>query len=328
MKQKYFCLVMQFLLISGICSVPVRAQNPDVSLSEILQAVQKNVDFLKEQIINFTCKEEITIEEFNYKGKIKKTTNIISDYRAFPEMAKSEQASLIVPGILREERETLSVKENGKAKKVKNFTEPVYLSGRDDFTELFVWFDKQNEEYFDYKLNGVEKVNERNTYVITIKQKEKESGKIGNWRWNNLIYEGIAWIDAETMEVIQINRGVVGVKFISRKLFTASQITKHFRTRYEYDKVKIGDQLLTLPAAKTVEVFSGRHTIWIGSGVPPEVDLEKGIELFRTNVGGHFGESMRRDTTYKYKYSNHKAFSVDTNVFTVDTEIRYGATDE
>ena len=117
MKQKV-CLLMQFLFISGICAVPVNAQDSDVSLSEILQAVQKNVDSLKEKLVDFTSREEFTIEEFDSKGeKVKKTTNIISDHRAVPEAAKPEQLSLVLPSIIREEREILSAKENGYARK-------------------------------------------------------------------------------------------------------------------------------------------------------------------------------------------------------------------
>jgi hypothetical protein len=298
MKQKYICLVMQFLLISGICSVPVRAQDSEVSLSEILQAVQKNVDILKEQNTNLISDEEITIEEFDNKGKIKKTTNIISEYRIIP--TKSEQ--LFSYGIPQEERNVLSAKENGKIKKMKKFDDPV-LASKNAGADLCVVFDRQNEEYFDYtffngtilsasrdkqneeysayELNITEGIKGRKVYMIDIEQKEADRGKINHHRWN-LKYKGVALIDVGTMEIVQLNRSRVTVVGLRNKPIY------YYFIQNEYDKVKINDQFLTLLVAKIVKVYRMDGTL---------------------------------DTVYKYKYSNYKAFSVKT-------KIRYGAMEE
>ena len=267
------------LLIMAIYPSFVNAQYTDISLSDIISAVQNNVAFLREHIADFTSTEEITIEEFNNKGKITKTTKIISNYRAFPEIKQQEQPSLILPGILGEQREVLFVKENDKDKKIKEFLEPIFFSGRDGFTELFVWFDKQNEQHFDYSLDGIELVGERNTFKVKLSQNEIESGKTDDGRgsWNTR-YQGVAWIDSETMQVIKLNRDRLKVVFHSRNRRATE---KYFSTEYEYGKVIIKDQLLMLPIAKTVEILR---------------------------------DNEKLETLYKYKYSNHKAFTVDTNI--------------
>jgi len=72
MTQKYFCFAMQILLFSVMCAIFVNAQELSNSLSEILRPVQENVEALKELNINLIAEEEITIEEFDNKGKKRK----------------------------------------------------------------------------------------------------------------------------------------------------------------------------------------------------------------------------------------------------------------
>jgi len=331
MKQACFCFI---LLILGICCVTANAQDSGVDIvqnqgvvtvknqgvvtvknqgvvsSEILQAVQKKVESLKEQNINLIAEEEITIEEFDDKGEINKTTDILSEYRIIPNnLGKS-----FAYGIPHEERTVLSAKENGKIKKMKKIDDPFITSGN-AFTDLYVVFDTQNEEYFDYSFFGNmslgpdEKSNlpdennkknfsgdykikirdalkGRNLYMINIIQKEADVGKTNNERWN-LKYRGLALIDLDTMEIVQVNRGktyrVLSVGFIVRVAVSR----KYFYTQYEYDSIKIGDRFLTLPTAKTVELYK---------------------------MNGQL------DAVYKYKYSNYREF-------TVDTKIKYGAID-
>jgi hypothetical protein len=75
-------------------------------------------------------------------------------------------------GILREDREMLSVKEDNNI--IKEFTEAVWAKGN-SYVDYFILFDKQNEKCFDYKLIG--RMEEPNAYVIEIKQKEIDIGK-------------------------------------------------------------------------------------------------------------------------------------------------------
>lgn len=298
-----------------LCAVPVNAQDSkdylSTVLSKILQAVQKNVDSQKMQMVNLSSREEITIEEYGGDGKIQKTTNIISDYRVFPktttEIPECRVVSEILESflpleILREEREVLSVKENDRI--VKDFKEPFWARGS-SFVDFFILFDKQNEECFDYELVNSIKVGDRSIYVIEIKQKKWDVGKKARGKGENISwevkYEGAALIDARTMEIIQLNRGGVNISYsdtiptISRAgtqfSFSTMEpiVTRHFfLTQYEYDKIKIRDHFLTLPVAKTVNLY-----------------LENG----------------QLNTVYKSRYSDHK-------MFTVEAKISFDTTDE
>jgi hypothetical protein len=308
MKQKFFrSMAILFLSIPVMCAIPVNARDTNTSLSEILQAVQQNVDFLKENIIDLISTEEITIEEFNDRGRRTRATNIISEYRIFPETTSlifdcrviyEITESLLPTGILREEREILSVKENNRMQRPDRFEfeEPFWARGS-SYVELLVLFDKQNEKCFDYELQGVENINDRNLYVIGIKQKEADVGTAHTERNENISwdvkYEGSALIDAGTMEIVQLNRGRVNINYNTRtqrakkspihEMFPSVAIARYVLfTRYEYERVKINDQFLTLPVAKTVELFR---------------------------------ENGQLNTSYKYRHSNHRAFAVDTKIF-------------
>ena len=280
MKHNLICLATQILLISGIYVIPVNAQDSVILNPNILQAIQKNVDFLEEQITNFLSHEETTIEEFDNKGRIKKTTKIISEYRAVLETAKPKQFYSVQSNLLNEERNVLSAKENGKDKKIKNYPEPFPLKTGDGYTDLFVVFSKENEKYFDYKVKGIEKNKERNAFIIEIQQKENDIGKIENWSWN-VRYEGYVWVDIDTLEVIQLKRNMIAVEY---KIIPEYIVVKreYFSTRYEYDKVWIKSQFLMLPVIKTIELFQ---------------------------------ENGQLSAVYKYNYSDFKSFDSSINIF-------------
>ena len=315
MKQKQFGAVRsitQFMMVLAICTVPVNAQNADISLLDILQAVQKKVDFLKEHLSDLISTEEITVEEFNdevkttgiFSGKTTKTTNIVSEYRLFPEFARtvsncrvvSEMLESLLPvDILREERTLLSVKENNKTQKIDRFTfdEPFWTRGS-SYINLLILFDKQSQDCFDYQLRGTGKIGDRNVYEIGIKQKEADIGETISdektkisWKGK---YEGLALIDAKTMDILQLTRDKVNiynvihqeVKLPAGRILIPQGIVRYaLFTRHEYTKMKINDQFLTLPVTKTVELY---------------------------------GENEQIISTYKYRYSDHKVFYVDTKI--------------
>ena len=281
--------LVQFMFILGMCAYPASAPGAEISISEILEAVQNNTASLREQIVDFTSKEEITIEEFNVdkKGVIgtKKTTNIVSEFRAFPKAAKSGQVATVLPDILQKERTVLAVTENGKDRKNKNYTEPDFFAANDAYTDLFILFDKQNEQNFHYELKGIEKIGERDVYVIRIAQKEMETGQVGKWEYN-IAFEGAARVDAETMEVVRLNRGRIyrihyGTRSPRDPRINSVETGSYYLSQHEYGKVKIMDRFLTLPVARTIRLFRN-------DGSP--------------------------DTVYKYRYSDFKAFTVDTKI--------------
>ena len=197
-------------------------------------------------------------------------------------------------GIVREERTVLAAKENGK--KVKDVTEQFWAKGS-SYVDLLFLFDKQNEKCFDYKLSGVGKIKGRNVYALEILQKKADIGeenikKDENVSWD-IKYKGVALIDAETMEIVQLNKDGVNLNYIGRRIepFGANPLYTIdwgpyvdryiFFTQYEYDKVKVKDQSLILPATKIVKLFRGNGQLY---------------------------------TTYKYRYSDHKAFDVDVKI--------------
>jgi len=310
---KYHLFSAKFLFMFFVCSTlvlfstmfvfPLSTQNTNISISDILSAVQNNVDFLKEHLADFVSDEEITIEEFDNKGRIKTTTNIIFQYRVFAEgkhdggdcdFVYGTLGSFRLEGIFHEERVMLSAKENNKTRKVDSFRfdEPIWAKGH-PYSDFIVLFDRQYESCFNYQLKGMEKINGRNAYVVEITKKETftgesekknpKTGEIMSWQ---IAYNSKAFIDAEDMELVQLNRDNLTMDY---HLFTAPYsadskpiVTRHtLNAQNEYAKIKIRNQFLNLPITKTVELFR---------------------------------ENGQPSSVYKYRYVNYKAFNADTKI--------------
>jgi len=294
-----------------MCAIPVNARDENASLAEILHAVHRNVDFLKENIINLINTEEITVEEFNDREKRTRAVNIISDYRVFPEKTGPISdcrviyeilESMMPTGILREEREMLSVKENNRTQRLDRFefTEPFWARGS-SYVDLLILFDKQSEQCFDYELKGAGNADNRDVYIIGIRQKEADIGETAGEKnetisWN-VRYRGVAFIDSATMEIVRLNRDMVNINYNTQRaknsplhdMFPSVALTRYgLLVQYEYGRVRINDKYLTLPVTKAVDLFR---------------------------------ENGQQDASYKYRYGNYRAF-------TVDTKIIFGATDE
>jgi len=322
-------VVIQVLLVSVMWAVSANAQDSEISISkniqnlqfqaEVIEALQKNVDILKNRIIDLISKEEITIdEEIDERGRPSKTTNLVSWYRVIPDVTKTKYTSdckfvfdvleSTQPiDFLREERNILSTKiiHDITRNKVGNFDEQFWARGS-SYAGLFVLFDKQYEKCFDYKLLGIGKLKELDVYVIEIKQKEIDignrdadgasagtySGNVGvSW---NLKYDGILLVDAKTMEIVQLNRRPVGINYGS-----GANIKEFvFTVQYEYEKVKIRDQFLTLPVAKNVKLFEYRVQ-----------GYEKLTDIFRKQT-----KNWHPAAEYKYRYGEYRAFGVDTKI--------------
>ena len=403
--QKYFCLIVQILLIFVICVISINAQDSKISLTaispniedtekleniqnlqtKILQNVQRQVDLLKENLVNIVSSEEVASERdseaFDSKGeKVIRTKNILSEYRisylkdvtdVIPDCSVVAKIfnPLEPPYILQEDRAVQSVKESNQRLPdiypYGVFTATLnqfYLDiARNSFLEMIVPFDKQYEKCFNYKLLGIAKIKERDTYVIEVMGKEKstEEGIIAQDKFTemswNIKFGGLALIDAKTMEIFQFNEKRVnmeiinsryqsgygepgwqqddGQKFINLgsdgKLMETGTYEKSpmkingkplfrvwndkrfvyvspdgrvsgnelfigysFLVQTEYDKVKVNDQLLTLPVTRTVGVYRRR------------IDLET----------YKFTDEADWRETYTTRYSDYKAFNVETNI--------------
>ena len=267
---------------------PVKAHDSTIKLPEILQAVQTYVDFLRNNVRDFVSREEITIEEFDNRGRINKTTEIISEFRVTPVRPELRKPGrLFLYTIPQEERTLLSVRENDKPRRNTNFSEPAFLVGLNPFNDLLVIFDKRNEEYFNYRLNGIETISGRKAYVIEIEQKEAEIGNTTTFWWIRK-YEGVAHIDVETMDVLKLNRGRHDFRPGARHLrYLGRLIGRNVSMRlphyhyYEYKKVNIGNQYYTLPVERTSRLYH---------------------------------QDGRIHTIFRYRYSDHRVFTVDTNI--------------
>ena len=214
--QKQFCLVVQILLILGVCVISINAQDSEISLSpvskesheqhileniqvvqtKVLQNIQKQVDLLKENLVNIVSHEESLSERggtYDSAGPNRKdniqTKSILSEYRVSYNGATviNPDCGIVAkilnpvehPYVLQEERNLLSEKitvNNAKVTTWHSYTqlEQFYLGiARNSFVELIIPFDKQYEKCFEYKLLGVTKIKDRDVYIMEVMGKEK-----------------------------------------------------------------------------------------------------------------------------------------------------------
>ena len=283
----------------GICTAPVNIKNSKVPLSEIIQIVQKNVNSLKEQIINFVSIEEFTFEEFNNSGKKAKTLNILSDYRVVHEQSASAESTKIIS---EETRNILSVKEDGKEKYVENYADFI-TAKHNPYDDLFIWFNKDTEKCFDYRLDNSVNIKKRKTHVIRISPKRNvlDIGQV--CRAIDMSNDGFVYIDTETTNILRSSKKpslyIREFDYVPPFNYTPLDSPKCFtkpcvyviQYEYDYGDVMIGDQAWRLPISKQVKV-----------------------EVVKTTY------DMQPWLVYKYRYIDHKTFTVGTKIWFPETD--------
>lgn len=353
MKKRHF-LTIPVLFISGIYAIHVSAQNSTTLLpfphkikdmqnalkiqnikaskdeiknlqTKILENAYKNVALLKENLVDIISREEVSriqasvIQKLSINGKdvsienLGKTPllivdnvgneytsiNMISDYRIIflPEETHmttvkcgdvAKMMDLSTPRYLSEERIKLSEKFGSLSLASDNYPNWDFVAN--GFNEYLIIFDKRYEKCFDYKLQGVAKIKERDALVLEIKGKDRISGKItGTFRKGadyNYKYNGYALIDVETLEIFQLNGGRIDLQSAD------GESTSAFFSQYEYDKVKIKDQSMMLPVVRNIVIF----------------------DIITRSVNDIGEQYDRLSTIYNYRYSDYKAFNVDTTI--------------
>ena len=343
---------------SGVALSPIQGDVQNLQ-AKIMQNLQKNTEYLKKHVSDLISRETfIFVSHVNppdvqmpdtptrlplYRHTLPnvqapRTQTIISELRVIPDKTKTNvyvdckfvtdiRDSLQLTGFLVEERKILSVKGNAN----RNISEDRDIKGS-SYAPLFVLFDRQYEKCFDYRLIGIGKIKKRNVYALEIIQKESDiateiftdytfsSGMTRNTSWDNK-FDGVAFVDAETMEIVRLDRMPVYKKmkydrdFITTDPMTGSEIGRRrifeeaFTIQYEYDKVKITDRFLTLPVAKIVKNHDVGDALNVG-GIfkKPKEPKEPKKNLYPI-------------TTYTFRYSDYRMFEVDTT-------IKYGAIEE
>jgi len=276
MKQKSLYMLIILLLIIGLFLLFANAQDSNSSLFEIIHNVQKTIHPLNEYIANFITTEEINIEEYDKNGIVTKKKSIVSEYRVVPNVLPSLQSSDITKDI----RDILLIKENDVEKNSTKFIEPVMAKGN-PYNDLLLWFSKDTEKCFNYKLTGTEKINARDAYVIQITTKKNAKDLGGICRFVSERNSGLAFIDRETMNIV-MSQGRMGKMRVGLTPFDLLLREPYsFASKYEYGNVEINNK-----------------TWWLA--------VTKQSKTLRRN--GH------PVIIYNYNYSNYKRFDVSTNV--------------
>jgi len=333
----YWLSITQFIFF--ICVVHSAAQYSEIPISEniqqlqakIVQKLQQDVDYLNENLIDFISSEELTIEaEFDTNGKPRITKSIISEYRVIPRIIKAGKTLTckLVYDVLSDSAEPVDFLREERNMKSGGFLGlPSYAAGQDQhifnvpfyaggssYSGFFVLFDKQYENCFDFKLVGAGKIMERDVYAMAINQKDNEIGDNSNtvssinMTWY-LGYNGVAWIDKDTMDIIQLNRMPVGITYgptpprPSKTSRTPPPDNQYiFTNEYEYDKVHIKDKYFTLPVTRTINLFYWK--------VPDPKTIMGGLKnLFQPTK-----KDWQLTAAFKYVYSDYRAFNVNTTI--------------
>ena len=327
MKLRSFCFVMPALLASAILTTAGNAQDSETAVSAIssdkvqnlqriiVQRLQKNTEYLKENIIDLISRETFSIEDHSrlYPEFGKAKQNTISDYLLIPDRVKANEHTgcnfidvndlFQLTGFVKEERRILSNAANHN----RNFADHkvAYGSG---VGALLILFDKKYEDCFDYKLAGLGKIREREVYSLEITQVKGDDiatvpGKTPDeLPFLNIVeikFNGVAWIDAETLEIVRLDRKPFRRYYDFYDVIVPAGREDVVTIQYEYDQIKIKDNFLTLPTAKTVK--------WFGADKRNKSLLD--IILFRKQK-----EILVLTDQFNFTYSDYKAFEVDTKI--------------
>jgi len=202
-QEKIEILQAKILVSAEDSEIPVTAlseqEKIEILQAKILKNVQKQVDLLKENLVNIISREELSNEVVTLSKKVEITeyrVSLISEpTSAIPDCGVVAKLlnPLEPPYLLQEKRSLLFVERKRGAGSF--FPQLIEGTVRNGFVELIVPFDKQYEKCFDYKLLGAAKINGRNAYVISVLGRE---------------------ISKEE-EIIKITRKTVGDKFVDEK---------------------------------------------------------------------------------------------------------------
>ena len=209
-QEKIEILQAKILVNAEDSEIPVTAlseqEKIEILQAKILKNVQKQVDLLKENLVNIISREELSSEVIALSKKVEITeyhvslisepTSAIPDCGVVVKLLNPQ----VPPYLLQEKRKLLSVERKSLTSRggpgpTSYFPRLIEDTVRNGFIELIVPFDKQYEKCFDYKLLGAAKINGRNAYVISVLGRE---------------------ISKEE-EIIKITRSTVGDKFVDEK---------------------------------------------------------------------------------------------------------------
>ena len=335
MKRRYFGRIIQILFIFGavVTFANINAQDletlmPSVSndtterknleiiqnqQAKILQNIQRQIDLLKENLVDIISLEEVTNERTGYyQGKQAiKTTSTLSDYRT---SYSKETAGVIhdcssvakilnpiePPYILQEDRKVRSIIRSDNYKDnwafVTTAIDQFYIDiARNSFVELIVPFDRQYEKCFDYKLLGVVKINDRNAYVIEVMGKESSREVKINTR------------DAFITEGDYVENGLLSKKEV--RLLEDENIEEgriiHFRDMETSWDIKFGG--MALIDVETMEIFQFNRKKVFMEIINSEYQSDNGTLGFFDPHGNkfiHLGSGGKAIESGKYEKSS------------------------
>ena len=144
MKQRYSRWIMMLPVIIGLAGFPVHTQESAMpAASDVLSHVQKNVQALRTLVPDFVCEEQVTDQHID-KGKVATRKVIDSQYRV---IRKDSPVPTAFPTFI-ESREVKTATVNNKSIVLRKYEPPIGVEGG-FCNDLFVLFDKENENCFD-----------------------------------------------------------------------------------------------------------------------------------------------------------------------------------
>jgi hypothetical protein len=209
------------------------------------------------------------------------------------------------------------------------------LSYHSSYGAYYALFDKKHEECFVYQLVGIGRIQEREVYALKFTQKKDRfiyrpddrgnferisqdlaDGKLISKYYKEtkykVNYSGVAWVDAETFELIRIDRK----PFYQYDQDRPDDVSIVNNDQYEYASIKVGGMLLTLPVSEIHKTFvknkENRDNRKLGE-FPDIVFLEK------PKLNNLWGEMI----TLTAKYSNYREFGSEASIYSVDVNISY-----
>ena len=263
-----------------LTAVSISAQ--ETSIADILPRVQKNVAALKVRTADFVCGENVwKRQNFTVSAERRDTRGGNFNARIIP--AESDGKSFLRSSLSMER--TVNTPDGSKTTELyldnSRKKEKLNSNNINRFDALFSWFDKENENCFDFELRGSEIIGGRDAYKIraVAKADRKRAGKICESFEKN--WNGTFWIDKETMQVVRLLTDTFKVSIPAiYALLTRGTYLATFQ--FDYSPVLIGKEHFWLPVTN--------HAI-IKKNEKVQIDIEheyRDYKLFTSSVNINF----------------------------------------
>ncbi len=242
--------------LEGILVTTVHKKNPGIhggknKLKTILEKSAHYCEKLKKTTFYFTCKEEIT-DRLTRKGNTERDKLFFYDYQIIMhENGKMDERRELIGSSSPPKKKKKKQKEKEKREKEARSLLITNFYSRYSFLLPITLLARENQEKYRFQLLAKEKIEDRDTYKISVDPKTKGTGEVNH---------GVVWLDTGDGSVVRVELNPRSLRGIDRLQSRAGRKGTRLKLTdvHWYDVMKKG---IRFPSRTEIRrVFLGKET--------------------------------------------------------------------